>query len=349
MPYYSLQHRQRYAVAALLLMLLLAGCASSTPSASPTSANKSNHATTIQYQTPVDSLPINHPVMTTGCGRVSSITPGSSVGVTIAARPAQSLGNHTRTYRIHIPKEYNDSRPVAVILAFHGYGGNAAGMERGSGLSTLADQQGFLAVYPQGLLNEMTNKPFWAEIGPIDFGVDDVLFVSNILNDLQKKYCVDAHHIYATGFSNGGGVTNLLACRLAGRIAAFAPLSANAYAIPGGCHPGRPVPILDMHGTADPVLPYNGIPISVNPDWPLPAVPDYLQTWATRDGCTHGPDIFLREPKATGMQWTGCQGGVSVVHYRIEGGGHSWPPIINEQTPAQVMWHFFLKYPFPAL
>ena len=323
----------------LLLNSLLAGCA-----ASNTSPASNTYAGTNRYSLPTDTLPINHPVTTTGCGSIPPVAPGSSVDVRIAAHPAESIGNHTRTYRIHVPKGYASNHAVAVVLAFHGFGGNMAGMERGSGFSTLADQQNFLAVYPQGLLERSTNKPFWAEIGPIDFGVDDVLFVSDILNDLQAKYCVGAHRIYATGFSNGGGVTNLLACRLAGRIAAFSPLSANAYAIPGGCHPGRPVPILNMHGTADPLLPYNGIPLSKNPDWPLPSVPAYLQAWATLDGCTRGPDIFLREPKATGMQWTNCQGNVSVVHYRIKGGGHAWPPLINGNTPAEVMWQFFSHY-----
>jgi len=62
------------------------------------------------------------------------------------------------------------------------------------------------------------------------------------------------------------------------------------------------------------LLPYNGIPLSKNPDSPLPSLASYMQTWATLDGCTHGPVIFLREPKATGMQWTGCRGNVSVIH-----------------------------------
>lgn len=342
---YSHHTYTRILASAFLLCLLLAGCASSNQPAAPAVVNASSAN---RYSAPADTLPIDHPVTTTGCGSVSPVAPGSSANVTIAAHPAESLGSHSRTFRLHVPKNYSDTQAVAVVLVFHGYGGNAAGMESGSGFSTLADQQGFLAVYPQGLPDKQTNKPFWAEIGPIDYGVDDVLFVSDILNNLQQTYCVDAHRIYATGFSNGGGVTNLLACRMAGRIAAFAPLSANAYAIPGGCHPGRPVPLLNMHGTADPLLPYNGIPLSKNPDWPLPSLPTYMQTWAVRDGCTRGPDIFLREPKATGMQWTGCQGNVGVVHYRIEGGGHAWPPLINGKTPAQVMWQFFSTYPLPA-
>lgn len=319
----------------LILCLVLIGCVSSGQSASPTIINAPNVNC---YSPPTDTIPVNHLVATTGCGKVSPVAPGSSINVTIAAHPAESIGYTSRRFRIHVPRNYDDTRAVGVVLAFHGYGGSAAGMEGGSVFSTLADQQDFLALYPQGLLNKQTHKPFWAEIGPIDYGVDDVLFVSDILNDVQQKYCIDARRIYATGFSNGGGVTNLLACRLAGRIAAFAPLSANAYAIPGGCHPGRPVPLLDMHGTADPLLPYNGIPTSVHPDWPLPSLSVYMQTWATLDGCRHGPNIFLCEPKVTGMQWTCCQGNVSVVHYRING-----------KTPAGVMWQFFSLYPLPAL
>lgn len=329
-----------------LLCLVLMGCSASGQATSPAIVN-APYAN--RYSSPTDTIPVNHPVATSGCGKVAPVAPGSSVNVTIAAHPAESLGYSSRTYRIHVPRNYDYTHAVGVVLAFHGYGGSAAGMEAGSGLSTLADQQDFLALYPQGLPDKQTHKPFWAEIGPIDYGVDDVLFASDILDDVQQKYCVDARRIYVTGFSNGGGVTNLLACRLAGRIAAFAPLSANAYAIPGGCHPGRPVPLLDMHGTADAVLPYNGIPVSVNPDWPLPSLSSFMQMWATLDGCTHGPDIFLREPKVTGMQWTGCKGNVSVVHYRIEGGGHVWPPLIKGKTPAEVMWQFFSQYPLPAL
>jgi polyhydroxybutyrate depolymerase len=234
------------------------------------------------------------------------------------------------------------------MLIFHGFGGNDVGMERSTGFSQLADQEDFIAVYPQGLPHGDGGKPFWADVGPIDYGIDDALFVSDVLNDLQAKFCVDSRRIYATGFSNGGGMTNLLACRLAGRIAAFAPVSGDFYAIPAGCHPGRPVPILDFHGTADPVLPYNGISINMNPAWPLPAIPRWLQDWAARDSCAHAPATFLRESRITGEQWTGCQGNAIVVHYRIEGGGHAWPPPIGGRSGAAVIWSFFQSHPLPG-
>lgn len=329
----------------LLCALLLASCSlsNSPPSSQKTPTGTSGPVSQGQSQT-FDG-PINRPVSTTGCGQASPITPGTSVNVTISSHPGASLGNHTRIYRVHVPSSYTMNRPQAIILAFHGYSGTATGMEGSSGLSPLSDQQDFFAVYPQGLLDPHSGKHFWAEIGPIDFGVDDVLFVSDVLNDLQKQFCIDAQRIYATGFSNGGGMVALLACRFAGRIAAFAPVSGNHYAIPTGCKPGRPVPILNFHGANDPLIPYDGVPITVAPDWPVPSMPQWLQDWASRDGCTTGPVTFLQEAHVVGEQWTGCQGSATVIHYRVVGGGHAWPPPIDGHSPATVMWLFFQAHP----
>jgi polyhydroxybutyrate depolymerase len=332
-----------FSVLALCLLLLLAGCSTATAP---------NNASYI-VGTPLTSMPetyagpINHAVPTTGCGLRSEVRPGSSADLTIAMNPAVAEGNRTRIYRLHVPLNYNPHSPIAVVLSFHGFGGSAAGMERGSGFSALADQQDFLAVYPQGLLEGYSGKPFWADVGPIDFGIDDMQYVSNVLDDLQRKFCVDPVRIYATGFSNGGGMTNFLACRLAGRIAAFAPMSGEYYSAPGGCHPGRPVALLETHGTADPLVRYNGIPASANAAWQLPSIPQWLQQWAARDGCTSGPTIFYQVAPVVGEQWTHCQGGVSIVHYRVIGGGHAGPPPINGQTSAQIIWQFFQRYTLP--
>lgn len=295
-------------------------------------------------------LPINRPVATTGCGKAAALMPGTSGNVTIAVNPAAADGYHTRMYRLHIPGAYMNEHPYPVVLVFHGSGGDAAGMESYTGFSRLADQEHFIAAYPQGLpippysLVGIPGKLAWSSEGPIDFGVDEALFVSNILDDLQRQYCVDAHRIYATGFSNGGDMINFLACRLAGRIAAFAPVSGNFFAQPTGCHPGRPVPMLEVHGTQD-AVPYNGIPASIDPAWPLPSIPQWLQQWATRDGCTKGPVIFLHDAKVTGEQWTGCSGNATVVHYRMEGGHHAWPGNIGGQSGTTVIWLFFKAHP----
>jgi polyhydroxybutyrate depolymerase len=292
---------------------------------------------------------INALVATTGCGHPSPITPGSSDSQTIAADPTTAEGSQVRTYRMYIPAMYQPQQRLPVVLVFHGYGSSSDEIEALAGFSLLAQHQHFIAVYPDGLTDGLQGAPFWANAGPTGSdGIDDLQFVSDVLNDVQQKVCVDAHRIYATGFSNGGGMTAFLACRLARRIAAFAPISGNMLAPPGGCHPGRPVPLLEIHSVADPVVPYPGDPSShLHPPGPLLAIPDWLQQWAVRDRCTHGPDPFVKTVSLFAEQWTGCQGHVAVVHYRNEDGNHTWPDLLGDETGAAVIWTFFQTYSLP--
>src|SRR5579885_1383703 len=326
----------------LISCFVLTGCA---PSAQPQTASLPSASTAaLSTPSPTPGSVINEPLPTTGCGKVPSVTPGTSANQTIASYPAVSRGHTTRTYIVHIPAMYKADHPEAAVLVFHGHGGNASDTDASSGFSQLAEQRGFIAVSPQGLLDD-DGLPFWASIGPIDYGMDDALFVSDLLTKLQADFCVDPHRIYATGFSNGGGMSGFLACKLAMRIAAFAPISGNYYDLPGGCHPGRAVPILEIHGTADSIVPYQGISPDENPTWPLPSIPHWLQDWATRDGCAKGPITFLQKPGVTGMQWANCQSNAAVVHYRIEGGGHDVPSTLGDHSTVATIWDFFQAHP----
>jgi polyhydroxybutyrate depolymerase len=233
------------------------------------------------------------------------------------------------------------------VLAFHGYGGTGAGLEESAGLIPLADQEGFIAVYPQGV-SDYEGQPFWASVGRGDYGVDDVQFVRDLLDTVERDFCVDPARIYATGFSNGGAMTGRLACRMSDRIAAFAPVSGNFYEPDEGCHPNRPVPMMEFHGTGDHVVSYYGVPESVSPRWPLPSIPQWLRAWAARDGCAPEPTTSLDDGAVTGMAWDGCAGSGAVIHYRIEGGEHAWPPSIGGRPAAAIMWEFFQAHPLPG-
>lgn len=334
---------------ALLCLLCgswLASCNPLTTSAPKAVQHSANAFPPSAFPSHTDTIPINKPVATIGCGKAAPVAAGRSVNETIGAHPAEAEGYQTRSYLLHVPATYQADIPTPVVLIFHGHGGSAAGME-GIGFSRLADQQDFIAVYPQGLPEGRGGPSFWADIGPIDDGIDDVLFVSDLLNTLQKEFCVDAHRIYATGFSNGGGMTNFLACRLAGRIAAFAPISGDHYPPPGGCQPGRPISLLEINGTADPLVPYNGIPVSEELAWPESSIPQYLQEWATRDGCTGQPAIFLQSAKVLGEQWTNCPAHATIMHYRMIGEGHSWPASIGDVSGTETIWQFLLAHPLP--
>jgi polyhydroxybutyrate depolymerase len=275
------------------------------------------------------------------------VTPGTSADQTFPVNPAESLDQNTRLYRVHIPSTYQNDQPIPLVLYFHGAGGTAAGGDRGSGFTALAERDHFIIVYGQGLPDVGSGVTFWADVGPVDNGIDDVHSTSLLLDDLQSKFCIDAHRVFATGFSSGGGMSNLLSCRLAGRIAAVAPVAGNFYLIPGGCNPGRAISILNIHGTADAALPYNGVPPSIDPSWPLPSIPQWLQTWAKRNDCGPGPVIFLHTPQVSGEQWSHCRGGTTVMHYRIEGGGHAWPGMLGDRSSLAVIWEFFQAHPIP--
>ena len=290
------------------------------------------------------------PVTSTGCGQASPVAPGTTAQMSVAVNPATDEGQTTRTYWVHVPQGYTPARPLMLILVFHGGGGTGIGMEGVTELSTLADAKDFLVVYPQGLAYARLGPGYttWAATGPLDSvtsGVDDLLFVSVLLDQLQRQFCVDPRYIDATGFSAGGAMTSFLTCGLTGRIAAFAPISGDAYQFLGGCLPQHPTSILEFHGAADPFEVYTGYSAREDPDWRRTGVLEWLTGWAARDGCTAGPSVFVDAPPAHGEQWTGCRNGQAVAHYLVAGLGHSWPPLIQGQSAAQIMWTFFQAHP----
>jgi polyhydroxybutyrate depolymerase len=286
----------------------------------------------------------DQPLATTGCGRRPPVRPGRSGELEIKADPAVSAGSTRRGYRLHVPAGYRPARQVPAVLLLHGNGGSAEDLDDVSGLSELADRRGFLAVYPEGLAVG-AGRSFWAAAGRVESGVDDLRFMTGLLDDLQARLCVDPARVAVAGFSAGGGIAAMMACDQAGRVAAVAVVSGALYSEPEECRPSRPIPLLDIHGTADEVVPYGGRAPTV--EWPLPMipVPDWLVEWAGRDGCPGGPLVFLGRPEVTGIHWTGCRDAAEVVHYRINGGGHQAPRAIAGRPFAEVVWDFFAAHP----
>jgi polyhydroxybutyrate depolymerase len=285
---------------------------------------------------------VTSPIPSSGCGKLAPFAPGLSENKTI------SSGGYERLYRIHLPVGYRSTRPQPLVLNFHGHDSNAAAQERLTKLSLLADQDDFLAVYPQGIIGP-DNQSGWATGPAWDPQVNDVLFVSDLLNRLQAQYCIDPLRIYAMGFSNGGGMANLLARQMAGRIAAFASVSGSYYPIGGGSYPARAVPFLEMHGTADSVVPYNGSRVK-----DYSSVTSWLLKWAQKDHCSSHSDIFLKLKTMIGMQWLGCQAGTTIIHYRILHEGHKWPRVLFPEqiqqkwrfvTATTLIWQFFQDHP----
>jgi polyhydroxybutyrate depolymerase len=285
---------------------------------------------------------ITSPIASSGCGKHAPFAPGLSENQTI------SSGGYERLYRIHLPSGYRSNVAQPLVLNFHGHGSTAEIQEKLTKLSLLADQQDFLAAYPQGMIGS-DHLSGWATGSAWDPQVNDVLFVSNLLNRLQAQFCIDPLRIYAMGFSNGGGMTNLLATRMAGRIAAFASVSGSYYPIAGDYHPERPVPFLEIHGTADRIVPYDG---SRAKDYS--PVTSWLLSWVQRDHCSSRLDIFLKLKTMIGEQWLDCQAGATIIHYRILHEGHRWPRVLFPEqmqqkwrfvTATTLIWQFFQDHP----
>jgi len=277
------------------------------------------------------------------------VRPGTSAAVTIAVPPARSGGARQRTFLLHVPAGYSSSRRAQLVLALHGGNGTAAAIEGSSGLSALSDRDGFLVAYPQALKQNQGQGPYgWNASGPADpfaNGIDDGLYVSDVLNAVQSAYCVDPARIDATGISNGGSMAGYLACVLAGRIAAFAPVEGVFFQIPGGCHPAHLASVLDVHVRTDPVAPYAGVPSRGSPDYYALAVPDWVQAWALRDRCPARTRATAGPAGAAVEQWPACPGGTSVQSYTFATGGHTWFQVIGAAGGDMLMLSFFALHP----
>ena len=265
-------------------------------------------------------------------------------------------GTITRSASLYLPAKYsNNSTKVPLILSFHGFGGSGSGHGALTGLDTLADTQGLLVAYPNGLPIDPNNlkKGLKWDAAP---GSADVKFIRDLVSNIEKlHYRVDSSRIYATGMSNGGGMTHRVGCELADIVAAIAPVE-GGYGEPGWtvCNPARPVPVISFHGTPDPVVPYYGGkgkgPAAGNM---FPPIPEWAAAWAKRDSCNKAPTMTQFNSHISKTVYSQCHGNASVILYSIDDNGHAWPgssmPNASQAIDATTeIWNFFLNYTLPS-
>ncbi len=270
-------------------------------------------------------------VLVAGCAR-GGVSGGTTNGTTSGSDVQGSLvfGGLTRTYTVHLPPSYDGVTTVPLFLVLHGRLGTGSGMIALSGMNTTADEDGFVAVYPDGY------ERGWADgrgTTPADkAGVDDVGFLSTLIDTLATRYRIDTHRVYVTGLSNGGIMTERLACDLAGKIAAAVAVAGSmSVYVSQHCTPARPVPFLVIQGTADPLVLYGGsVTEPPTPDELLSAAAT-TATWVALDGCTGAPTLGNVPNTAhdgtsvSSTTYSGCAGGSSVAEYVVQNGGHTWP------------------------
>lgn len=260
-----------------------------------------------------------------------------------------------RKYLIYVPESYDSSRPTPLVISFHGLVQWPAHQQSLSGWNALADEHGFIVVYPHG-----TGFPLRWNVLPLEEDPEvmtqDLQFISDLIDTLSQDYNIDPSRIYANGMSNGGGMTHLLACELSNRIAAIGGV-AGAYVYPWElCQPSRPVPVIAFHGKNDPIVPYHGGPtLARNSEHAFAPVEEWVRNWAKTNGCADAPESLPTIGEVSGIRYTSCDENVEVIFYSVEGGGHTWPG--GEELPAwiaghtthdvnasELMWEFFSRY-----
>ncbi|WP_190242570.1 extracellular catalytic domain type 1 short-chain-length polyhydroxyalkanoate depolymerase [Hymenobacter lapidiphilus] len=267
------------------------------------------------------------------------------------------FGGLVRDYRLYVPKAYDGTRPVPLLLNLHGFGSNASEQEQYGDFRAIADTANFLVVHPNGTVGA-TGQRFWNTFLPYAAGgPDDVGFLGALIDSLSAKYRVNQQRLYSTGMSNGGFMSYELACRLNSRIAAIASVTGSMIASHlDACTPVRAVPVLEIHGTADATVPYQG-------NGNFVPIPDLVAAWAQRNGCnptpviTQVPNINTTDGSTAERQvFSGGRNGSVVEHYRIIGGGHTWPGapvnigVTNRDIDAsKVVWQFLRRYQLGGL
>lgn len=258
-------------------------------------------------------------------------------------------GGMYRTYILYVPASYSAGTAVPLILNFHGYTSNAVEQLFYGDFRPIADTAGFLVVHPQGTL-DANNEPYWNS----DWGgaVDDIGFTAALIDSLSAEYSINQSRVYSTGMSNGGFMSYTLACSLSERIAAIASVTGTMnFGQNLSCSPEHPMPVMEIHGTADPVVPYNG-------SGTMSSVVNTMAYWVNTNVCdltpiqTEVPNTNLADGcTATHFVYENGNNGVEVELFRINLGSHTWPgaPIAVGVTNYDIdaskeIWRFFSQY-----
>ena len=256
-----------------------------------------------------------------------------------------------RDYILYIPAIYDGSTDVPLVLNFHGYGSNANEQMFYGDFRDIADTEGFLLVHPQGTI--INGDQQW-NVGFLGNGntTDDVGFTEALIDELANLYTINLDRVYATGMSNGGFMSFLLACQLSEKIAAVASVTGSmtpdTY---DACNAQQPTPILQIHGTGDSNVLYNG-------DTWTRSIEDVISYWVNYNNCETSPtttaltDINrLDGSTVEHIIYSGGDNGVTTEHMKIIGGGHTWPgsaitlPGTNQDINASMeIWHFFSRF-----
>lgn len=274
-----------------------------------------------------------------------------------------TVDGRQRNWIVYLPAGHNNAGDMPVVLVMHGGSGTPEGMISLSGFKPIADREKFVLVYPAGIdKNWNDGRP----TTPNQLGVDDVSFIDAVCDYMIANFPADGSRMYATGISNGGFMSARLGCALSDRIAAVAVVAATmeATTIAPACNPGRPVPVIFIHGTSDSFVPFTGGEMTASGTAGGTVLSHFqaVDKWVSVNNCSAVPDVSdVPDVASDGTTvkrriYGGGTDGSEVVSYVVLGGGHTWPSgaqylpegIIGKTSKdlnaSEVIWTFFKRF-----
>ena len=264
----------------------------------------------------------------------------------------------TRMHKVYLPANFSDNSPL--VLNLHGYTSNAFQQVFYTNMNAVAEENDFVVVFPDGTTDQY-GITFWnSEI--LGESVNDLGYLEALIDSMILNYNIDPNRVYMCGMSNGGFMSYYSACELSDRIAAIASVTGTMNnAILDNCNPERALPVLEIHGTADGTVPYNGASSTGSFQTMMP-IEEVVDFWVNHNNCMLESELELEDISTSDMstvthfKYTGGDNGSSVEHYRINEGGHTWPgsiiplPSTNHDIIAsEVIWDFFKQYTLNGL
>jgi polyhydroxybutyrate depolymerase len=272
-----------------------------------------------------------------------------------------------RSFEIFVPDDAPADESLPLLIALHGAGGDGAGMERLTGFSDIAVEEGFIAVYPDGIAGR------WDFGGGIQtqsglIHVDDVSFITGLIDEADALHPVDRGRVFLTGFSDGATMTYVLGCTMPNIFTAIAPVSAPlAMPIAETCDT-PPLSFLLIHGSADPILRWDRY-VAQNGQVIALSAPESAAYWMGHNNCNpdnlelaEAPDLDTEDDSVVRIvEATECENDTAVIFYGIEGGGHTWPghpfdavpfelgPTNMDIDASSVIWEWFAERPSIAV
>jgi polyhydroxybutyrate depolymerase len=286
-------------------------------------------------------------------------------------------GGRSRHYVLHVPRtavstvsKTDDAATLypsasrALVVSLHGGGGHAEGVANQTGFSALADREGFVVVYPDGVDKGWNDGRAGVPSTAVKENVDDVGFLTAVLDDVARRVSIDPGRVFVNGISNGAFMSARFACERSSRVAAIGLVAGSVGPeLLASCKLSRPVSVIAFLGTADPLVPYEGGVVHLGPfeRGQTASAADSIRAFRTQNGCgvirsMAVPDADPADGTTARAEASLCAENTSVELYTIEGGGHTWPggkaylparivgKVSRDVDATATMWAFFVAH-----